>query len=466
MAQIATFYAGAMSEAREIELAPSPPASVASTSSLIGANDPDAMAPAHARSAAPAASPSSPIRPSSSPSPTAPASAASSTAPTYLFTNEYEAHLTEQKTGWNHDEILDRVGTRVITRGADGVTIHRRGEETSPCRSPARCAGPTRPASATPSGPASSPGSRGSVDPALRRARLDAGDLRHRDGRHPGVRPRQGPLPRAARRGLRRRVRRRRRAAVICPGGPDRRSARRAFSADACPPADRRLGLRPRRRAAGRGPHRRRRRPRGRARSRRLLPRHLPHGPRRPRAADGLVVARPARRPAPPDLRVTRSLRKSMRPLRGPRRHRLRARWSRPAPTPPATAGGSRREPSHRLRRAAPGRLGPLGRDLARRRARRGSLRRRRRRALRGGVDVPPVRDASKAALVGPCATCSPPTATRAGSSTCSGAPTTSRASASSSCRGPTTSRSCRTSSGPRCPSRGRDLTAPRTSTT
>jgi adenosine kinase len=47
---------------------------------------------------------------------------------TYLFTNEYEAHLTEQKTGWSADEILERVGTRVITLGKDGAVIQRRGE--------------------------------------------------------------------------------------------------------------------------------------------------------------------------------------------------------------------------------------------------------------------------------------------------------------------------------------------------
>jgi adenosine kinase len=62
-----------------------------------------------------------------------------------LFTNEYEAHLTEQKTGWDHDEILERVGTRVITRGSNGVTIHRKGEEviTVPVAREVRRADPT-----------------------------------------------------------------------------------------------------------------------------------------------------------------------------------------------------------------------------------------------------------------------------------------------------------------------------------
>jgi adenosine kinase len=47
----------------------------------------------------------------------------------YLFTNEYEAALTEQKTGWSAEEILDRVGIRVTTLGPNGVRIDRKGEE-------------------------------------------------------------------------------------------------------------------------------------------------------------------------------------------------------------------------------------------------------------------------------------------------------------------------------------------------
>jgi adenosine kinase len=47
---------------------------------------------------------------------------------TYLFTNEYEKALCEQKTGWSDEEVLDRVGTRVTTLGPKGVTIDRKGE--------------------------------------------------------------------------------------------------------------------------------------------------------------------------------------------------------------------------------------------------------------------------------------------------------------------------------------------------
>lgn len=46
-----------------------------------------------------------------------------------LFSNEYEAQLITQKTGWSADEVLDRVGTWVVTLGAEGVRIDRRGEE-------------------------------------------------------------------------------------------------------------------------------------------------------------------------------------------------------------------------------------------------------------------------------------------------------------------------------------------------
>jgi adenosine kinase len=42
---------------------------------------------------------------------------------TYLFSNDYEAALISQKTGWNDDEILVRVGTRITTHGKDGIVI-------------------------------------------------------------------------------------------------------------------------------------------------------------------------------------------------------------------------------------------------------------------------------------------------------------------------------------------------------
>ena len=48
---------------------------------------------------------------------------------TILLSNEYEAALMEQKTGWTADEILKRVGTRVVTLGAAGVRIEASSQE-------------------------------------------------------------------------------------------------------------------------------------------------------------------------------------------------------------------------------------------------------------------------------------------------------------------------------------------------
>jgi adenosine kinase len=47
----------------------------------------------------------------------------------YLFSNDYEASLTEQKTGWMAEEVIAKVGTRVTTLGADGVRVDRQGEQ-------------------------------------------------------------------------------------------------------------------------------------------------------------------------------------------------------------------------------------------------------------------------------------------------------------------------------------------------
>ena len=43
----------------------------------------------------------------------------------YLFCNEYEASLTEHKTGWSADELIARVGARVTTLGSVGARVDR-----------------------------------------------------------------------------------------------------------------------------------------------------------------------------------------------------------------------------------------------------------------------------------------------------------------------------------------------------
>jgi adenosine kinase len=41
----------------------------------------------------------------------------------YLFSNDYEAALIEQKTGWTAEDVRAHVGTQIVTRGKDGVSI-------------------------------------------------------------------------------------------------------------------------------------------------------------------------------------------------------------------------------------------------------------------------------------------------------------------------------------------------------
>jgi adenosine kinase len=125
MAQFASFYAGAMSEARLIELKPivahvGPPDYV-----LIAADDPDAML-RHTRECRQRdfpfiADPSQQLAFSEGDDIRDLIDGA-----TFLFSNEYESHMIESKTGWSSDEVLNRVGTQVTTLGSDGVRITSR----------------------------------------------------------------------------------------------------------------------------------------------------------------------------------------------------------------------------------------------------------------------------------------------------------------------------------------------------
>ncbi|HYN56544.1 MAG TPA: carbohydrate kinase family protein [Motilibacterales bacterium] len=126
--QIATFYAGAMQEARDIELGPVVERVGAVDLVLIGANDPEAMMrhteECRYRRIPFAADPSQQLARMHGDEIRLLVDGAA-----YLFTNEYEAALTEQKTGWSSEEILDRVGTRVTTLGPSGVRIERKGQD-------------------------------------------------------------------------------------------------------------------------------------------------------------------------------------------------------------------------------------------------------------------------------------------------------------------------------------------------
>lgn len=125
--QIASFYPGAMSEARNIELKPVIDQLDGEHLVLIGANDPEAMLrhteECRFRGYPFAADPSQQLARMEGEEIKPLIEGAA-----YLFTNEYEAALIEQKTGWTSNDIADMVETRVITMGPDGARVERRGE--------------------------------------------------------------------------------------------------------------------------------------------------------------------------------------------------------------------------------------------------------------------------------------------------------------------------------------------------
>ncbi|MGW7005697.1 carbohydrate kinase family protein [Streptomyces sp. NPDC054933] len=127
--QIASFYTGAMSEARQIELQPIAERVGGLDLVVIGADDPQAMLrhteECRARGFAFAADPSQQLARLEGDEIRLLVEGAD-----YLFTNEYEAALIQTKTGWSPEDVLAKVGTRVTTLGANGVRIERAGEAT------------------------------------------------------------------------------------------------------------------------------------------------------------------------------------------------------------------------------------------------------------------------------------------------------------------------------------------------
>jgi adenosine kinase len=123
MNQIASFYPGAMTQDREIDLAE---LAGQVDLALIGASDPDAML-AFTKSCV---------------ANQIPFAADTSwqlarldgdqiktliEGADYVFCNEYEATLTEHKTGWTMADLADRVGVRVTTLGGRGARVDRAG---------------------------------------------------------------------------------------------------------------------------------------------------------------------------------------------------------------------------------------------------------------------------------------------------------------------------------------------------
>ena len=120
--QIASFYPGAMSEARHIELAPVHARVGGFDVVCIAPDDPQAMLrhteECRALGYPFAADPSQQMALMGGEDIKQLVDGAK-----YLFTNEYERALMEQKTGWSDAEVLKRVRTRITTYGADGVRI-------------------------------------------------------------------------------------------------------------------------------------------------------------------------------------------------------------------------------------------------------------------------------------------------------------------------------------------------------
>ncbi|HET8559689.1 MAG TPA: carbohydrate kinase family protein [Marmoricola sp.] len=122
MAQIASFYPGAMSEARLVELAPIVERVGFPEHVLIGPDDPQAMLnhtdECRTRGYPFIADPGQQLAFGEGEMIRKLVDGAA-----LLFSNEYESHLIEQKTGWSADEVLDRVGIQVTTLGPTGVRV-------------------------------------------------------------------------------------------------------------------------------------------------------------------------------------------------------------------------------------------------------------------------------------------------------------------------------------------------------
>ena len=122
MAQIASFYPGAMSEARDISLAEFVSANGAPELVIVGANDPAAMF-AHTDECRTlgltfAADPSQQLARLSGEEIRRLIGGAE-----ILFTNDYEWDLLLSKSGWTEADVMSQIGLRVTTLGPKGVEI-------------------------------------------------------------------------------------------------------------------------------------------------------------------------------------------------------------------------------------------------------------------------------------------------------------------------------------------------------
>jgi adenosine kinase len=122
MAQIASFYPGAMSEARNIKLADLVSRTGAPELVIVGANDPEAMflhtEECRQLGLAFAADPSQQLARLSGDEIRKLIGGAE-----YLFTNDYEWDLLLQKSGLSEAQVMSQIGLRVTTLGPKGVDL-------------------------------------------------------------------------------------------------------------------------------------------------------------------------------------------------------------------------------------------------------------------------------------------------------------------------------------------------------
>ncbi|MFS4098058.1 carbohydrate kinase family protein [Streptomyces sp. AF1A] len=127
--QIATFYAGAMAEARHIRLAPVLARTGGLDLVLVSPNDPEAMLrhtrECHELGIPVAADPSQQLARLERDQVRALIDRSR-----MLFTNEYESVLLQERSGWTEEQVLGRTGLWVTTLGAAGSRIRRAGRTT------------------------------------------------------------------------------------------------------------------------------------------------------------------------------------------------------------------------------------------------------------------------------------------------------------------------------------------------
>ena len=126
--QIASFFPGAMSEARNIELAPIMEKTGRFDIVVISPDDPEAMLRhsdvCREQGIAFAADPSQQMARMNGDE-----IRQLITGAKYLFLNEYELALAIQKTGWTDEQILELVEYRVITLGSEGAKVESKSGE-------------------------------------------------------------------------------------------------------------------------------------------------------------------------------------------------------------------------------------------------------------------------------------------------------------------------------------------------